>query len=581
MLRKLLKIVFPPMATPLPVEQSRPLPPPRQHVNPGTPIYPPADQGIISATPHQILDTQSELVRRIKLLAGTNDAEFEARYLSVIRQLANYIQLLPASETDTHNGPGGLFRLCVELAFYSAQAAEGVVFAGRASTEERRREEPRWRYAAFLAGMNCELHRCVTAMTVVDMQGRVWPAFNLSLTEWLAESGSDRYFIRWTKGQVSTATAGLLVNKIASSANLQYLQDGSARIVPAMMDTIAGVRTHDKTALTQVVDQVRDKVVHRDKSVQPANYGKLSVGSHLEPHLIDAMRQIVSSGKWVVNERKSRLWYAKSGLFLVWRMAAKEIMESLASARVSGIPQDAQTLLEVLLAAKVFVQDKDGSPYWMIIPPGEKAEIVAVKFTDPMTLFGTMLDEVTPVEALDGQLPTAATEEKPAKAGNQAASVSASPEIPTKKFEPELTIEKVSQPTVEPPQEPTVSTVPGGAIPEVAATSQGAKMPSAVAATLRPATREVMNALLNEHLTRKSRDQMGAVDTGFAIAIEHMASFGVTLEDLLKNLQEAGWLYAPPEKPNKKLHQVVFNNRNCNVVIIKPAQARDAGFIAA
>lgn len=428
--------------------------------------------------------------------------------------------------------------------------------------------------------MNCELHRCVTAMTVVDMPGRVWPAFNLPLTEWLAESGSDRYFIQWTKGQVSTATAGLLVNKIASSANLQYLQDGSARIVPAMMDTIAGIRTHDKTALTQVVDQVREKVIHRDKSVQPANYGKLSVGSHLEPHLIDAMRQIVKSGKWVVNERKSRLWYAKSGLFLVWRMAAKEIMESLASARVSGIPQDAQTLLEVLLAAKVFVQDKDGSPYWMIIPPGEKAEIVAVKFADPMTLFGTILDEVKPVEALDGQLP--AVEKDSVKTEKQSSpSTPARHESPEKSAAQKLTDEKVTPPMVEPPQEPAISSIPGGAIPEVAASVQTAKIPAVVAATLRPATREVMNALLNEHLTRKAKDQMGSVDAGFAIAIEHMASFGVTLDDLLKNLQEAGWLYAPPEKPNKKLHQVVFSNRNCNVVIIKPAQARDAGFLPA
>ena len=555
---------------------------PLKPVPPGMPVYPPSDQGVIKADAQDILATQMELLRRIKLMAGTDEKDFERRYMSVIRRLAGYIQLLPASESDTHPGPGGLFRLTLELAFFSGQAAEAVVFAGRATAEDRRREESRWRYAAFLAGMCCELHRCVTSMKVVDVKGNVWPAFNVGLSDWLSKSGSDHYFVRWSDGPVgSMSITGLLVERIVGSDNLQFLQNASLRIVPAMMDTIAGVRTLEKSALADVVDNIRQRVILRDKSVQPANYGKHSIGTHLEPHLLDAMRQLLASGQWRINEKKARLWYSKEGLYLVWRLAAKEILGILAKDSVKGVPQEAQTLLEMLLAAKVFVQDKDGSPYWMIFPPGSTTELPAVRFLNPMTLFGTMLEEIHPVDTLEsgsqpGSLQPTSMPNVPGEIESQSSAMVDGSSITSNEKNAPAT--KEFAPQDEPAQSMPLHS-PGGAIPEVTTDIDAEKMPAAVAATLRPAMREVMNTVLSDYSHKKSKDRMGPVEHGFAISIEYLAGFGVTLEELLKQLHEAGWLYCSPEKPNKKLHQVVLNNRKLDVIVIKSAQARDVGFV--
>lgn len=553
--------------------------PPRKPIPAGVPVYPPIDQGIAIASAPHVVNTQANLIKRIKLLAGASEDDFNLRYLSVIHRLAEYIQLLPASETESHTGPGGLFRLCLEIGFFSAQAAEGIVFTGRGTAEDRRREEPRWRYAAFIAGITCELHRCVTCMTVVDKRGRVWPAFNQSLQSWLAESDGDRYFVRWVCNERNgAATAGLLVNKVVSPNNLQYLHDGSPRIVPIMMNTITGMRTTEKSALSIVVDQMREQVLHRDKSIQPTYYGKLTVGSHLEPHLLDAMRQMVANGKWRVNERKARLWYSSDGLFLVWRLAAKEIVDHLSASSLSGFPQDAQTLLEILLAANVLVNDKDGSPYWMIIPPGEKTELAAVKFANPMTIFGAILDEVKLVGTLDGKEPVK-TQQNEDSAKNITQTPKDMPpvsEVSKPENTPQTLLSKTeSTPEIKDERPGEI----GGAIPELDKTKEGVKMPATAAALLRPATREVMNAILTEHMERQNKANVGPVENGFAISIEYMAGFGVALDDILKNLQEAGWLYAPPEKPAKKLHQVELANKKTNAIIIKTAQARHAGFI--
>lgn len=535
-------------------------------MKPGTPLYPPVDQGIEVCESSDVLASQEGLIRRIKLQAGLPDEDFAHYYLSVIDRLAQNILLLPASETETHPGPGGLFRLSLEMAFYTAQAAEGVIFTGRATAEDRRREEPRWRYAAFLAGLCCELHRSVAGMSVVDTNGTVWPAFSVPLAQWLGDQEANRFFVRWTPnpGAAGQATASLMVSRIVPTTSLQYLQEGSLRIVPAMMDVIAGVQHgYEKHILAQLIETTREKVIARDKGVQPSTYGKLTVGAHLEPHLLDAMRQLVSSGEWKVNEKRARLWYSNEGLFLVWRTAAKEILKVLENNNVRGVPQDAQTLLDILTKAGVFVADGDGSPFWMIMPPTSSSELVAVRFNNPMSVFGATLDDVAQTESL--LQPSAGARKEPdAFNPQQQESVQA-----------KATQESNSQEAA-----PVAEEDKGGAIEEVEQPDkESISMAAQVANILSPATRQVMNMILTGHLSGKLRFDAGIVPEGFAISIEHLAGYGVPLEVLTKNLQQCGWLYSPPEKPGKKLHQVKLNNKPIQAIVIKMAQARDAGFL--
>src|ERR1035437_4141521 len=133
--------------------------PRRPTPTPGTPMYPAADFGIGYAPVDDVIATQYALIKRLKLLAAMPEDEFDRFYMCIIRNLAVHINHLPASEHGTHNGAGGLFRLALEIGFYSLQASEARLFAARSGLEERRQLEPRWKYATFLAGICCELHR--------------------------------------------------------------------------------------------------------------------------------------------------------------------------------------------------------------------------------------------------------------------------------------------------------------------------------------------------------------------------------------------------------------------------------------
>lgn len=581
-----------PLATgPLPAAPAKP-------VQAGIPIYPPVDHGISFGSAEAVLSTQSEMIRRLKLLSGLPAADFERLYGGVLRSLAKHVDLLPASESGTHMGAGGLFRLALEIGFFSRQACEAVLFAGRAGVELRRDLEPRWRYATFLAGLCCELHRPLSRMIVVTENGAEWPVHRMGLSEWLETVGASRYFIQWVKEGDSFAggSATLLATKIIPESSLQYLQEGHPNIIPAMLDAIvAEVSKNKDNQIAEIISRIRRKVIERDQVLAPQNYGKLTVGSQLEPHLVDAMRQLVANGVWTINVKKSRLWFGKDGLYVVWRTAAKEIIEVLERGSVSGIPRDATTIAEVLLRAGVLVADKSNDLYWKIKTPLSDNELVAVKLANPETLLVAIEDNVP--AAIDHQLAAGASAAV-APAGGQK---SAPPQsVMQPRQEPVDGNEPVDTPAPPPPSAPAAPMPPAnmgagqpapkptkikplpeetqpGAITPVQET-QAATLPEDVANRMTTIVREVVAQVLKDYHAGVLATTSSVSDDGLAISLEQMGSYGVDLTKVMAELHGLGWLYVDPANPKKKIHMAQIAGKAVQSAVFKRQVAQDLGF---
>lgn len=381
------------------------------------PVYPPIDPGIEVLPVDSIVESQSSMVARIRTVAGGADADFSDMYLSVIHNLAEYIHLLPASRQETHTGAGGLFRLSLEMGFYCLQASEGVIFTPTEGVERRHKLEPRWRYAAFLAGICSELHRPLASLIVSGPDGVQWPKYLLPLHRWCSEGGFDRYHISWqpeprfetasAKGEVSA-----MISRIVPDRCLQYLEAGSPAIAPIVFSVATGVARDNENSVAELVARIRRRVLERDKAVRPDYYGTMVVGNHLEPHLLEAMRTLIREGKWKINQEGGRVWFGTDGLFVIWKKAAEELSREIAQKGIQGVPTEANTLAEALLNAKVFSAKVDRDPYWKVTLPNGK-EYVATKFVNPLSLLGDV--EVSP-------LPTPL-------AGGAAAAATASPSV--------------------------------------------------------------------------------------------------------------------------------------------------------
>ena len=532
---------------------------------PGTPMYPAADFGIEYADVESVMETQAALIKRLKLLAAMPDVDFERFYLRVIRNLAIHINQLPASEHGTHNGAGGLFRLALEIGFFSLQASEARLFAAGSRLEERRELEPRWKYATFLAGICCELHRPITTMVVVSSDGKEWPSFQKSLGEWLGDT-DDRFFVRWvTAGKnIGQGASSYLLYKIIPEEALQHLHQASSTIVPTMLDVITGVcNPVERGQMQTIIDEVRTKVFARDAALRPTQYGKLTVGTHIEPHLLDAMRRLASTGVWSINGNKSRLWYGEDGLFLVWKTAAKEMQDLLRSDGIAGVPQDSNTLLEMLMKIEVFAIDSDGSPFWTITTPRSSSELLAVRFASPLTILAALPEEPEKVGRLIKGLVPERVE----------------PVVPSQEQMPHpspivATVENVLMEESKPG-----SVVTDSAHIEVAEERTRISLPSDLMNKVSPLTSDVLGALLDDHRSNKTKGMTGKITEGFAIGVDQLACYGADVTSVIAELAKAGWLFTMIEKPNKKIHQIEINHKALQAVILKLSAARDIGFV--
>jgi len=581
----------------------------RPRPTPSTPVYPPSDHGVTFYPAHEVLATQADLLHRLRMATGVPDAEYDRLYGAVITNLANGVNLQPATETGTHQGAGGLFRLSLELGFYALQASEATIFAARAGVERRRLLEPRWRYATWLAGMCCELYRPITTMVVTTPDGDQWPTYRLPLGDWLAEKGVDRYYIRWIdqspgKQRPGRGAAATLAHRLIPDVALQYLHEGSNEIVPTMIDVITGsFGSHNPHPMARIIEEVREKVVARDNAIRPQTYGKLTVGQHTEPHLLDAMRRLIKSGKWTVNIKKSRLWFGDEGLFLIWPTAANEMLEMLREDGIAGIPQDSQTILDILAEAQVFEPHHDGGYFWTVFPPSSANELAAVKFANPDTIFGALFDAPESAGVLTKRIEpnsgsVTKTSASPTDAPTGPTSASAPEPVPHTSPAPAHAESDAAEPSNPAPAAPSVvaaskaepppDTKPKARVEPSQGKDRQPKTEIDLAQKVKPElgngldalTRDVFGALLDDLRAGKITNEAGKCKEGYAIGLEHLASYGIDIPTFAGAVQKAGWLYTPADKPNKKIIEVQINGKSQRAIVLKLHVAIDMGFVA-
>ncbi len=338
----------------------------------------------------EILATNTDIVARIKLCYGAARDGYERDVLSVIRRYATYVHQLPATRDSYFSAPGGLLRLGLEAAFFSLQGTDAHIVSGRSTISTRRLLEPRWRHATFIAGLCCEIHRVLSHMVVTDTQGAVWSGYLQPLTTWLQARNAKHYLLSWRASAFETPTLAVFaLAHVVPAEVLTYLSEDNATVIPQLMASISGVALYrDHNVLDDLVRRSRALVIDRNLAADADGDDSPSNGAHLERYLVDALRRLISSdSNWIPNVQKSRVWFGRDGLFLLWPGAADDLRKLLDAEKLAGMPKTAQIMLEILLAAGVLEACDASQTTWTIQPPGFKTLIETVKFSHPALLF--------------------------------------------------------------------------------------------------------------------------------------------------------------------------------------------------
>ena len=206
--------------------------------------------------------------------------------------------------------------------------------------------------------------------------------------------------MRWLANAQESRALGLFaLPHIVSPATMQHLATANTIAVPQMLSCLAGTALYrEQNILVDLVKRAAALVIDRDLIASANRYGRPILGAHLERYLIDAMRRlVVSHPAWAPNHERSRVWYGREGLFIVWPNAVNEIRKLLEEDELPGIPKAPDTILEILLGAGVFESRSTGQPLWTIEPPPGKTVIEAVKLAAPEILLPSYGQSAAPL----------------------------------------------------------------------------------------------------------------------------------------------------------------------------------------
>jgi conjugal transfer pilus assembly protein TraI len=183
-------------------------------------------------TLHTPIDQASlvgEYQRRVDLIAQcaneSSQSELDRKWLAMLRACASWFSSLPLSP-ELYREPGGAFRATIETAFYAMRLAGGQKFGTNLPSEKRRRIEPQYNYAVFLAAVCSRLDEPHRHFAIERDSDRVlWnPPVHGQFGPWLGGS-SYRLTRRENPLPVERMRTGMLAQILVGSELLAGLDD--------------------------------------------------------------------------------------------------------------------------------------------------------------------------------------------------------------------------------------------------------------------------------------------------------------------------------------------------------------------
>lgn len=367
-----------------------------------TPRYPPFMKGLPAKSVDALLETQKDLLRRLRQAVGVPPEEYEAVYMALIRRFTAYVHLLPASEGHHHRGSGGLLRHSLEVAVLATQLADRVMWAVGEPPSRRRELEPRWCCAVFVAALCHDAGKPFSDLKVTDQSGEhEWDPMEDDLAQWCERIGTRRYFLQWRsdRHRRHESLTPMVLPRLIPKATRQYIRAAGPEIYQQMLralgsrDFVAGDQEHNR--IYTIVREADKQSTEKDIS-DPTRAGVPgALGVPLERYIVDAMRRMVQERHWKWNKPGSRVWILEDDAFIVWPAGAEDIVKLLARDKAPGIPRHPDTLADVLLErglATHFERDANKLRTWPIQPQAinEKRPGVvlhALRLTHEVNLF--------------------------------------------------------------------------------------------------------------------------------------------------------------------------------------------------
>lgn len=360
-----------------------------------------------------LLEHHKNILDNLYDATGFDREAFDRLLLPLVRRFAEYVQMLPASEKHHHHSVGGLLEHSLEVCLIATRRAKGVSFCGHKEGTERELDKARWPISCAIAGLAHDLGKVAYDIIVRSPEGHsLWNPYVESLLEFGQREGGYRISWRSQRAHKLHEVAGLtLFNNLLTPTLKAWIAEGDREILPITLMAVAGYEHSEHPDVYQVVHESdkesvkkymakpllgesaptevtieKTKIITPNTALEPlypppekpamnnepqslleteetakssvtsiSNEGQ-QFDSGATKHLANMLPELLSSRRWVVNERdreRGFFWVDKNSAWVTWPALYTGINRAFEEEGFSSYPRHSGVFFDMLLSAGI------------------------------------------------------------------------------------------------------------------------------------------------------------------------------------------------------------------------------------
>ena len=264
-------------------------------------------------------------LERTRQDCGLNERTWSDFILPVIRNVAELVQQLPASESHHHAHPGGLWIHTCETMRHAVRLRQGVVLPSGRDAEDQSKHRHRWTAGVIVATLLHDIGKTVTDLTVrlygQTHRGVVWNA----LAGDMRASQATDYAVDFPRSSERDYKAHqrdgvLLMQRLVPSQTMVWIGED-----PPLLDTLiqylAGESAGTDNPIAALVSAAERESVRMNLLEGPRTRFSSARAIPLIERLMDALRRMLAEGGQIPLNRPGAAGYVFDGD--VWFAAAR------------------------------------------------------------------------------------------------------------------------------------------------------------------------------------------------------------------------------------------------------------------
>lgn len=309
-------------------------------------------------------------ISAIKRHASVSPDMYVTHYEALIHRFMEAAQLQPASATDHHSGLGGLITHTLDVVESAMAMRRALVLPMNADVELIAREEMSWTYGVFVAAM---LHDAGKLLTLTHLSPTGKQTYS-PLTGTILDTQAESYKIVWASDEVirGVSTMYELQTRIAVSMLGLVPKDGMeliGRNINILKELTAYLSDlpYEWGAIGKLCRDADMKSVAKDMQRGISREQLTNAPStSLAKRMISALRSEIKRLSVPINKDGASAWVTDDTIWIVCKVAAKRIRESMEDHGSEDIPKDDFRIFEILIDHGFATPTPEGDAIWYV-----------------------------------------------------------------------------------------------------------------------------------------------------------------------------------------------------------------------